>query len=69
MKDIVKIILLEEEADKLLQKTERLKKHNAEKGRIGREGMFDQIENIIKIDQNRREEILEELKSLKKGDK
>ena len=31
--------------------------------------MFGQIENIIKIDQNRREEILEELKSLKKGDK
>jgi len=31
MKDVAKIILLEEEAEELLQKIEKLKKHNAQK--------------------------------------
>lgn len=68
MKDVGRIIWLEGNAEALLQKIKRVQKYNAQKGRIGREGIFDQIENHIRIDQNRREAMLEEIKKLKGGE-
>lgn len=67
MKDLVKIFQLEDEAKELHRKIEKFRKHNAERGRIGREGFHAQIEDSIRIWHNRRQEILKELKELEKG--
>ena len=65
MKDVGRIIWLEGNAEALLRKIKRVQKYNAQKGRIGREGIFDQIENHIRIDQERRKEMLKEVEKLK----
>ena len=66
MKDLVKIFQLEDEEKELHRKIGKFRKHNAERGRIGREGFHDQIEDSIRIWCNRRQDILKELKELEK---
>jgi len=67
MRDLVRIFQLEEQAELLLEKIKRMEKHNAGRSPIGREGMHEQIENHIRIEQERRKEMLKELKELEKG--
>ena len=69
MIDLIKLFKLESEAKALLQKIERLRKMNSEKGRIGRGGMFDQIETRIRIYHNRREALLKKIKEVSENEK
>ena len=68
MKDLINIWKLEDEAKELSRKIKKFLKHNKERGRAGRKGFHDQIENSIRIWKSQRKEILKKLKELKKNE-
>lgn len=57
MKDLINIWKLEDEAKELFRKIKKFIKHNKERGRAGRKGFHDQIENSIRIWKSQRKEI------------
>ena len=65
MEDLISIWKLEDEAKELSRKIKKFIKYNKERGRAGRKGFHDQIENSIRIWKRSAEGNIKKVKGIK----